>query len=68
MFPFRPNQTENNKWQKPIQNGTPQKNKKNKLEIVSIGKVRFNQKKSKKIIWGRFKVSCQHEKRGTLPT
>ena len=39
---------------KPIQNGKLQKNKKNKTKIVNIGKVRFNQKKSKKIIWERF--------------
>ena len=30
------------------------KTKKNKLKMVNIGKVRFIQKKSKKIIWERF--------------
>ena len=51
-----------------MQNGTPQKNKKNKLKIVSIGKVRFIQKNQKKIIWERFKVGRPAQKRGTLPT
>ena len=44
------------------------KTKKNKLKIVSIGKVRFIQKKSKKIIWERFKVGRPAQKKGVLPT
>ena len=51
-----------------MQNGTPQKNKKNKLKMVSIGKVRFNQKKSKKIIWERFKVNHTINKKGYTTT
>ena len=51
-----------------MERNATKKQKKNKLKIVSIGKVRFIQKNQKKIIWERFNVVRPAQKRGVLPT